>query len=475
MNNKLPNNIVNHKAFLIPCTYLLVFFVCTLALFWVDSSKIVIVLIVAFSLVFTIYILQYISDKIQFIPIVFLMIWLLSTIFFFEFGPYSYPVENKNLLYFYLGGVHLALFIGYIRGAKVNILDPIKKYKVKGILNVFMIGSALFLLINLPNFISNISNIFSVIDGNIFAIRSTYVLTGGGGQWNDYISIFLYFFINSFLILTLYYWESINFPVRCFFIISLGFIFLSSVTIAGRSGTFNALIVITFSLIAAYFSGTIKKKNVRKYLLVSSLLFVFFFIYLNFISSARLPNGAFETHTPLPVGKMNEHSIFFQVIPEFFYPVVFSGIQYISHGYYGLSLSLEKPFIGITFGTGQSMFLARNFARVFNFDISYLSYPSRVALENNFPYVDMTAYPGIASDVTFIGSIFVIFILGYLLALAWKDILIKHNPFAVVVFVTFSTIIVFLPMHSVIQDGNGIVNFFMALILWWFKREKVYE
>ena len=173
MNKKLPNSIVIPKAYLILCTYLLVFLVCTLALFWVDISKIGVVLL--FSLIFTIYILQHRSDKVQFIPIVTLMIYLLSTIFLFEFGPYSYPVKNKNLLYFYLGGVHLALFMGYIKGTKARMLDHIRKYKVKEILNFFMIGSALFLLVNLSYFISSIPNIFSVIHGNAFTVRNAFI------------------------------------------------------------------------------------------------------------------------------------------------------------------------------------------------------------------------------------------------------------------------------------------------------------
>ncbi len=475
MDEKRLASLKNSTRYLVPCTYLLVFLVCTLALFWVDSSKIGVVLLFAFSLVFTIYILQHRSDKVQFIPIVILMIYLLSTIFLFEFGPYSYPVKNKNLLYFYLGGVHLALFMGYIKGTKARMLDHIRKYKFKEILNFFMIGSALFLLVNLTYFISSIPNIFSVIHGNAFTVRNAFLMKGG--QWKDYISIFLYFFNNTFLILTIYYWESTNFLVRCFFIIDFILYPLSSIAEAARAGIFGALILITFSFIAAYFSGNLKK-SVLKFLLVSSLLFAFFLFYSNFIALTRTPTGTFtaQSASALTEAELNKDSILFRVIPKYFQPLAFTGINYFSHGYYGLSLCLEKPFIGIAFGAGQSMFLTRNFARFFNFDyIYYLSYPFRLQLEDNFPSASVTAYPGIASDVTFIGSIFVFFILGYLLALAWKDVLIKHNPFAVAAFVTLSTLIIFLPMSSVTQDGNGFVNFYTVLIVWWVTRTRLVQ
>jgi len=471
MDEKRLASLKNSTSYLVPCTYLLVFLVCTLALFWVDSSKIGVVLLFAFSLVFTIYILQQRSVKVQFIPIVILMVWLLSTIFLFEFGPYSYPVKNKNLLYFYLSGVHLALFMGYIKGTKTRMLDHIRKYKVKEILNFFMIGSALYLLVNLPYFISSIPNIFSVIHGNVSTVRNAYLMRGG--QWKDYISIFLFFFNNTFLILTIYYWESTNFLIHCFFIIDFILNLLSSIAIAGRSGAFCALVLITISLIAAYFSGNLKK-SVLKFLLVFSLFFAFCLLYFNFIASSRIPIGAYVTRSPLPVGELNTGSILFRVIPEFIHPLVFAGIQYFSNGYYGLSLCMEKSFIGIAFGAGQSMFLTRNFARFFNFNyIYYLSYPYRLVMEGNFGGADVTAYPWIASDVTFIGSIFVLFILGYLLALSWKEVLVKPNPFAVVAFVTLSTTIIFLPMNSMTQDGNGFVNFYTVLILWWVTRTRL--
>ena len=472
MDEKRLASLKNSTSYLVPCTYLLVFLICTSALFWVDSSKIGVVLLFAFSLAFTIYILQHRAAKVQFIPIVILMLWLLSTIFLFEFGPYIYPVKNKNLLYFYLCGVHIALFMGYIRGTKTIMLDHIRKYKVKEILNFFMIGSALFLLVNLPYFILSIPNIFSVIHGNAFTVRYAALV----GQWKDYISIFLYFFNTTFLILTIYYWESTNSLVRCFFTVAFIFNLLSSIMVAARAGIFGLFILLTFSLIAAYFSGNVKK-NVLKFLLIFLLLFTFFLLYSNFIALTRTPNNTFTAQNPIPGGELNKDSILFRVTPIYFQPLVFTGALYFSHGYYGLSLCLKKPFIGIAFGAGQSMFLTRNFARFFNFDyIYYLSYPFRLQLEDNFsPSFWVTAYSWIASDVTFIGSIFVFFILGYLLALSWKEVLVKHNPFAVVAFATLSSAIIFLPMSSATQDGCTFVNFYTVLILWWVTRSRLVQ
>jgi len=474
MNRKLPNSTGTSKVYLSLCTYLLVLLVGTLALFLVDSSKIGIVLLFVFSLVFTIYILQHRSDKVQFIPIAILMIWLLSTIFLFEFGPYSYPVKNRNLLYFYLGGIHLALFMGYIKGSKARMLDHIRKYRVKEILKFFMIGSGLFVLVNLPYLISSIPNIFSVIHGNAFTIRNVYLVAGG--QWKDYISMFLYFFNNTFLILTIYYWESTNFLVHCFFIIDFILNLLSSIVVAARAGIFGALVLIAFSLIAAYFSGNLKK-SIGRFLLVFSLLLAFFLVYSNFISVTRTSTGTFIAQNPIPGAELNKDSALFRVIPKFAQPLGFTGIVYFSHGYYGLSLCLEKPFIGIAFGAGESMFLTRNIARLFNWDhIYYLSYPFRLQLEDGFSASAwVTAYPWIASDVTFIGSIFVLYVLGYLLALAWKDVSIRHSPFGVVAFVTLSTVIIFLPMSSTTQDGPGFVNFYMVLIVWWVMRSRLVQ
>ena len=53
MNKKLLNSITIPKTHLISCVYLFIFFVCTLASFWVDISKTGVILIFAFSFVFT--------------------------------------------------------------------------------------------------------------------------------------------------------------------------------------------------------------------------------------------------------------------------------------------------------------------------------------------------------------------------------------------------------------------------------------
>ena len=103
------------------------------------------------------------------------MMWLLSTIFLFEFGPYSYPVKNKNLLYLYLVGANLALFAGYIKGTKIRMLNHTRKYKVKKIINFFMIGSILYILVNLPYFISSIPGILNVIRGNAMVVRDAFL------------------------------------------------------------------------------------------------------------------------------------------------------------------------------------------------------------------------------------------------------------------------------------------------------------
>lgn len=467
MNKKLPTSIGISRAYLRLWPYWLVAFVGTLALFWVDGSKTGVVLFFACSLAFTIYIFEHRWGKVQFVPITILMLWLLSTIFLFEFGLYRYPVTNRNLLYFYLGCVHVALLMGYVQGIRVKVLDRMRRYEVKKIRKLFMIGAALFVLVNLPSLISMIPNILGVIHGNAFAIRNAAV----EGHWKDYASMFLLWLNDGFLILTIYYWESTNSFIRCFFIVDFVINLLSQIAVAGRTGIFGALILILFSFIAGYFSGNLKK-TVGKFLVVSFLLVVFFLFYSNFISISRTPTGTFTAQSIVPGTEVNKDNMLFQIVPKSLQPLVFTGAQYFSHGYYGLSLCLEKPFIGIALGAGQSMFLTRNVARLLNWDhIYYLSYPFRLQLEDGFSSsLWVTAYPWIASDVTFVGSILVLYVLGYLLALAWQDVLIEHSPFAVVAFLKLSTTVIFLPMSSVTQDGSGLVSFYVVLVVWWIMR-----
>jgi len=155
MNKTLPNSIVISKVYLSLCTYLLVFLVCTLALFWVDSSKIGVVLLFAFSLVFTIEMIKkqsfhpigFLSPLFVFIIISFLTYPLkfllysfnpLQFFFFvdrlpinFNFSEYDYYI---TFLIFLIG--FFSFYFGYIIKTNTNYRSTLNYRKIKATIKI---------------------------------------------------------------------------------------------------------------------------------------------------------------------------------------------------------------------------------------------------------------------------------------------------------------------------------------------------
>jgi len=141
---------------------------------------------------------------------------------------------------------------------------------------------------------------------------------------------------------------------------------------------------------------------------------------------------------------------------------------YLTQGYYALYLSLQKPFVPM-FGVGNSLFLQRQAARITD-DPTILreAYPFRIEVDGwDGLGLWATIYPWIASDVSFLGSLVVVFLIGRFFALAWLDTLGVSNPFAVVVFALFLAMLFYFPANNqMLQDGEGVTAFWTTFIAW---------
>jgi hypothetical protein len=147
---------------------------------------------------------------------------------------------------------------------------------------------------------------------------------------------------------------------------------------------------------------------------------------------------------------------------------------YVTQGYYALSLALGEPFEPM-WGLGNSTFLTRQLTRITG-DASFerKSYPARIEKYGWDAYgLWSSIYPWFASDVSFPGVIILVFVIGYLFARVWLDVLYGSNPWAIVLFSNLIIMLAYFPANNqVFQSGEGLVTFYGCLIGWFLTRSR---
>ena len=125
-----------------------------------------------------------------------------------------------------------------------------------------------------------------------------------------------------------------------------------------------------------------------------------------------------------------------------------------------MALALSLDWIP-TWGTGFSSFIRNNLQELFNIDLIKFSYQGRAekfgwGANRNWH----TGYTWFANDVSFIGVIFLMFIIGWLLARMYKDSVENRNPFACVIFGIMLMQVLFLSCNNkIFADASTFITF----------------
>jgi len=158
----------------------------------------------------------------------------------------------------------------------------------------------------------------------------------------------------------------------------------------------------------------------------------------------------------------------FRVLPRSLRTTAVGATSYVTQGYFALYLSLKEPFVPM-FGVGNSLFLTQQAVRITgNPKIADMSYPSRI---QKYGWDALgrwsSIYPWIASDVSFPGTIVVVFLIGRFFAIAWFDALSSRNPYAFGMVALFAIMLFYFPANNqTTQFGEGFTAFWGILAAW---------
>ena len=84
-----------------------------------------------------------------------------------------------------------------------------------------------------------------------------------------------------------------------------------------------------------------------------------------------------------------------------------------------------------------------------------------------------TAFPWIASDITFLGAILIFIPVAIIYAIAWREVILYKNKISLLMFCTITIGLVFLPANNQLLHGyDGFFATIFTFLFWIFNHKK---
>jgi len=419
------------------------------------------------------------TARIRLLPINFFISYLNLTVLLFAFGPWSYPIEDPTLLYLFLAAAHTALYLGYLTTVFRDPRDYRGHWKVEHLLLASVILS---LLVLFPTAAyetgSVIPDVRSAIANPGYVYLMSYAARREQAGLISYVRIFLAPLLALLLPLTIFYWQRLTLRLRIVAVCLILGAIAMFVAKGTNKGVFDPVIVAPWLLLGAHTAGyqKLKRRHVAMAVVVgvSALALAAAF----FVATQATRWGSCSVYSALsplaPHVVPDQDNFMIRNLPRQAKVAVLGVNRYLATGYYALYLSLQEPFVPM-WGVGNSFFLFRQAARITGRDeIMDMPYPLRIEKYGWDAYgLWSSIYPWIASDVSFPGTILVVFFIGRLFALSWLDTLRGSNPFAVATFAKFLIMLYYFPGNNqCLQTGEELTAFWTILALWLITRRK---
>lgn len=407
-------------------------------------------------------------------PILFFFCYLNFTVILFVVGPWEYPVESAFRLYLFLASAHIALLLGYLSVGFRSPTGYSGRWSPSKLIRISVFLSLLLLLPTshfrtgrfIPDVVAGITD-----PGGAYAQSFALREGGEGGEpLIEYVRILLGPLLYMALPLTVFYWDQLSRRMR---IAGIGSI-LGTIALFIAMGTNKAIadtvLLVPCLVFAAYCAGRMKlnRKKVLKISAACLVAFLLFVAYFGLAVSSREGSVVSAGYFLAAHARVDDDNFLVRNLSPRTATALIGLDVYLTQGYYALSLSLREPFVPM-YGVGNSIFLYRQATRITgDAGISELPYPVRIEKYGwDAQGLWSSIYPWIASDVSFPGTIVVVFLIGRLFAQSWLDTLGGDNPIAVVMFSIFVIVLFYFPANNqMLQSGEGFTAFWGTLILW---------
>ena len=434
-----------------------------------------------------------VSKGIKYLPITLSVAYLLFTVVLYALGPFAWDTHNAFLFYALLFVYIVALFLGYYKGInkadrKIDTVKPVSGKKRKKFIKTISVLSVIHLIMTVIsifrsygytslNFAALIKDLFWGITHPGEGYNRIYerrFLTGAdvvGGRLFTVVALLWDFVGFAVLLIGIFEFKKFKLPTKTVIVISCLLTILFYFSIGTNIGVFRILLAVLLSFIVDRLRKRNRKNNKTQKIWIIAVVVigvVGFIAY--FVHTMKNRGGILNWDEPYyNIGgiKLNKDSVFFKILPESLYIPFISLSGYLTQGYYGFSLCLSQPWLP-TYGFGHSMYLV-DLLSEYGLSIDSLTYQYRIeqvyGWDSRIQWASMFTW--FANDFGFVGVIFVMFLIGYILALVYNDALKHNNTFAKLLLFYLALQILFIPCNNqLFQSSITYFSFITTFVLW---------
>ncbi|MGI6665304.1 MAG: hypothetical protein ACOX3W_07845 [Christensenellaceae bacterium] len=439
-----------------------------------------------------------VNKKVLKIPIILTAIYLALTIVIYILCPYDWPTK-KPVLFYGLNFLYIAaIFGGYFIGIKLNWrlkrlnVTKFKEHHLVKILSVLAVVNFVMYLIyvfrsygfNTFDFASlskqMVDGLKNPGQGYLAHIKLIADLDGFdviGGKIYTLISLMWGFLKDAVVVLCILYFKDLKIHGKVFTIAYMLLLVLFYISIGTNIRFFHIVLLLLLPVILKIFDLAYHKKLTFKkgtqllsIILVGLLIFA---VYFGWMMESRSKASGYEIsdytigNVSPPKKPPKEPSEPTSQIGQKINNLWYSASSYLSQGYYGMSQALELKWVPM-YGLGNSMFLVDTITKNF-YDIDQFTYQVRLepyGWDSDVRWHSM--YTWVANDVSFYGVIVVMFALGIVFAMMFRDAIKEKDPFAQASIFFFIILIIFIPCNNQIAQSNETLCAFLTLIFLWF-------
>lgn len=420
--------------------------------------------------------------SIKWLPIILIETYLLFTLLLYRYGPWQFetgqPVQTYTLLVLY----QFALFLGYFVAMRCSFPHGALSYKNRSsiikIVKVLTIVNILFGLMVLTRDLGLKSfSLSSIYERFVMGIRNpaqVYSMKFGTqvediflGKVGTILIVLWSPVFYSVIPLSCLLFKKFNLRWKVMAIMNIIILIVRYVATGTNKGIFD--IVIFF--IAVCFINFFQKVNTRekkirivRVIAVFLLMLIPALLFFNKAIGSRGIGSAWKEPWYALGGQiyLNKESLVFKYLPDGLISFIVLLSSYLCQGYYGFSLISSVNWTPM-FGLGNSMFLVEQL------NLKELTYQYKVQTEFGWDARVQwhSIYSWLANDFGIYGVILIMFLIGFLFAILYKESILFDNPVSELLLVFFLILFFYIPANNQIVQGlEAFSSFYFAILLW---------